>query len=217
MISDTGFLEQMQRRILHQTTYLGVPTQKNPLDLWVYQEIIVELRPDVVIEIGNAAGGALLYLADVCDGIRSGRVFGVDPDRSRLSPKARNHPRTWLFTGNAVVQFQVVCDRIGPRETALVIEDSSHTYANTLSCLRLYSQLVKPGGYYVVEDTICHHGLDAGPDPGPYEAVQAFLAEAPDFEADRTRESFGLTWNPGGFLRRRSVVGSLSMATYREV
>ena len=216
MIFEPDFLDRMQRRILHQTAYLGVPAQKNPLDLWVYQEMICQLRPDVVIEIGNAAGGGLLYLADVCELAGHGRAFGVDLSHAAMSCQIRTHNRIRLFTGDACEEFRAVRAMIGPEDSVLVIEDSSHTYENTLACLRFYSQIIKPGGYYVVEDTICHHGLDEGPEPGPYEAVQAFLSENQDFEADRSRESFGLTWNPGGFLRRRDAVGSCSAATYKE-
>ncbi|MFH1135979.1 MAG: CmcI family methyltransferase [Pseudomonadota bacterium] len=62
----------------------------------------------------------------------------------------------------------------------------------------------QPGGYIIVEDTICHHGLDVGPDPGPWEAVELFLANQCSFELDRSRESFVLTWNPKGYIRRCS-------------
>ena len=87
------------------------------------------------------------------------------------------------------------------RKTVLVIEDSEHTYDNTLSVLRLYGPLVTPGSYLIVEDSICHHGVDVGPSPGAYEAIEAFVRENPAFQIDRTRESFFLTWNPKGFLR----------------
>ena len=66
---------------------------------------------------------------------------------------------------------------IGPNDNVLIIEDSSHTYENTLNVLQSNSSLVKPGGYFIVEDSICHHGLEVGPKPGPYEAIQEFLAE----------------------------------------
>ena len=60
-----------------------------------------------------------------------------------------------------------------------MIEDSSHTYDNTLAVLRTYSGLTQVGDYFIVEDSICHHGLEVGPSPGPYEAIEAFVAENP--------------------------------------
>jgi len=71
--------------------------------------------------------------------------------------------------------------------------------------LRSYSVLIKPGDYLIVEDSICHHGLSVGPEPGPYEAIETFVNENSDFEIDRSRESFLITWNPKGYLRRRSL------------
>ena len=112
------------------------------------------------------------------------------------------HPRITFLEGDACHNFEQVERLIAKDETVLVIEDSSHTFDNTLGVLRLYSKLIKVGHYFIVEDGICHHGLEIGPDPGPYEAVEAFIRESGDFEIDRSRERFLLTWNPQGYLRR---------------
>lgn len=72
---------------------------------------------------------------------------------------------------------------------------------------------MKEGDYFIVEDGICHHGLPIGPKPGPYEAVEAFVKENADFDLDRDRESFLITWNPKGYLRRTGgSKGSSSVA-----
>ena len=69
--------------------------------------------------------------------------------------------------------------------------------------LRAYAPLVTPGSYVVVEDT-CVNGHPVLPDfgPGPMEAVAEFLRDNGDFEVDRTKEKFLMTFNPGGFLKR---------------
>ena len=56
-------LAVIQNRIMRKTSYLGVKTLKNPMDFWVYQEMIFEHNPDVIIEIGNNWGGSTLALA----------------------------------------------------------------------------------------------------------------------------------------------------------
>jgi cephalosporin hydroxylase len=56
--------------------------------------------------------------------------------------------------------------------------------------------------YLIVEDGNCHHGLDIGPSPGPYEAVEAFLQNNKSFAADRSKEAYGITWNPKGYLKK---------------
>jgi len=184
------------------TTYFGINTQKSPLDFWVYQEILYELKPDVVIEIGNAYGGSTLALAHLFDHMGKGRLLAVDVQHETIAPLARQHPRITLITGDACASFPAVREQIAATDTVLVIEDSSHTYENTLNVLRAFCPLVTVGSYLIVEDSNCHHGVDIGPFPGPYEAILDFLKENPDFEADRSRESFFITWNPMGYIRR---------------
>jgi cephalosporin hydroxylase len=85
----------------------------------------------------------------------------------------------------------------------MVTLDSDHHAAHVAEELRLYSQLVTPGSYLVVEDTH-FNGYPILPKfgPGPHEAVDAFLRSNPDFTRDGSREKFGMTFNPGGWLRR---------------
>ncbi len=178
----------IEHRIMHNTRFMGVPAQMNPMDAWVYQEIIYETRPDVIVELGNLYGGTLLYLARVCDMIGHGRMIGVDIARKETSAL---HSRVTLIDGYALEMFEQVsfhCDG----KSVLVIEDSSHTYENTLDVLRLYGQLVQVGGYMVCEDGIMEPVAAA---------LEQFATEQTEFVADRERE-WPVTWNPGGYLKR---------------
>lgn len=195
-------LKIMQSRIVEKTSYFGVPALKSPIDFWIYQELLFELRPDVIIEIGNRFGGGTLALAHLCDLLGKGRVVGLDVDHRDIPSVVKTHARISLIEGDACNSFEKVSRSISAHEHVLVIEDSSHTYDNTLNVLNTFNCLIKPGGYFVVEDGICHHGLDVGPSPGPYEAIEAFVESRADFAIDRTREAFLVTWNPKGFLRR---------------
>jgi cephalosporin hydroxylase len=194
----------MQSRIMTRTTYFGIRTLKCPADFWVYQELLFETRPDVIVEIGNNWGGSTLALAHLCDHLGKGQVVGCDISHRKVPPLVREHARIRLVEGDACKSFDAVTSDIPTGASVLVIEDSSHTYENTLAVLRLYSPLIQPGGYFIVEDSICHHGVDVGPNPGPYEAIESFLAENERFQVDRSRESFLITWNPKGYLRRIS-------------
>jgi cephalosporin hydroxylase len=198
-------LPVIQGRITSKTTYHGIPTLKSPLDFWVYQEIIFETKPDIIIEIGNNCGGSTLALAHMCDLMGHGRVIGLDISHGKVPDHVRKHPRITLIEGDACQSFESVRTLISKEDRILVIEDSAHTFDNTLKVLRTYSVLTKAGDYFIVEDSICHHGLSVGPNPGPYEAIEAFINENSDFEIDRSRESFLITWNPKGYLRRRSL------------
>lgn len=201
-ISVKQALKIIQERIINQTTYFGIKTLKNPLDYWVYQEIIFETRPDFIIEIGNYRGGSTLALAHICDCLGKGRVIGIDISHENVPNIVREHARITLFEGDACELFETVSHLVNKEHSVLIIEDRSHTYDNTLRILRTYSSLVKPGCYFIVEDSICHHGLDIGPKPGPYEAINTFISENRYFAIDRSREAFLITWNPNGYLKR---------------
>ncbi|MCP4346572.1 MAG: hypothetical protein GY795_13735 [Desulfobacterales bacterium] len=196
-------LELMQNRVMNETSYFGIKTLKSPIDFWVYQEIIFQTQPDFIIEIGNYCGGSTLALAHICDNLGKGKVIGIDVSHKTVPENVIKHPRIILIQGDACESFEKVSDIVGSNHNVMIIEDSSHTFDNTLAVLRTYSALVKPGNYFIVEDSICHHGLEVGPNPGPYEAVETFLKENKEFESERTRESFFVTWNPKGYLRRR--------------
>ncbi len=194
----------IQGRIMTKSTYFGIPALRNPMDCWVYQEIIHETKPDAIIEIGNYCGGGTLWLAHVCDLLGKGRIIGLDISHAHVHDQVKKHSRITFIEGDAVSSFQKVKNLIQEKERVLIIEDSSHTYEHTLNVLRTFSPLIKPGDYFIVEDGIGRHGIDDGPDPGPYEAVETFVNENDDFELDRNKESFFLTWNPKGYLKRRT-------------
>ena len=196
-------LPVMQNRIMACTTYRGVEVKKCPLDMWVYSEILFHEKPTVVIEIGNWCGGSLLYLDDICRAAKqSTRFIGVDVDHSRVSELVTGSSLVSLIQGNAASVISQVSDMITTDDRVMVIEDSSHTYENTLSVMCLYGNLVTSGQYMIVEDTICHHGLEVGPSPGPMEAVAEYFRNHNDFTIDNARCGFGITWNPNGYLRK---------------
>lgn len=196
-------LNIMQDRILHRTSYFGVPALKNPVDFWTYQEIIFARKPDVIIEIGNRFGGSTLALAHLFDLMDHGNIIAIDISHDDIYPQVRSHPRIVMLEGDACSLVDDVSKLISIDDRVMIIEDSSHTYENTLNVINAYCGFIKSGDYFIVEDSICHHGLDVGPIPGPYEAIERFIDHHSEFEIDREKESFVITWNPKGFLRRK--------------
>jgi len=191
-------------RQVYNNTYFGIRTLKFPFDFWVYQEMIYELRPDVIVELGTYRGGSALALSHILEKIGKGRIITLDINHNEVPMIVRNDPRITLIQGDAVQSFPDVQKLIADGEKVLVIEDSSHTYENTLAVLRTYNSLIRIGSYFIVEDAICHHGIEDGPNPGPYEAIDTFLSENKNFVADRTKERMVLSWNLHGFLKRVS-------------
>ena len=82
----------MQQRIMNESTYFGVQTWKSPIDFWIYQEMLYELKPDVIVEIGNNCGGSTLALAHICDLLGNGRVIGIDLSHSTVAPESQSSP-----------------------------------------------------------------------------------------------------------------------------
>jgi cephalosporin hydroxylase len=184
------------------TRFLGVPVAKNPLDLWIYQEIMFETRPDLIVETGTAHGGSALYMASVCDLLGKGRVVSVD-----IAPLAGRpaHPRVTFLNGSSVAPETVaqVREQIAGGERVMVVLDSDHSESHVLKELEAYGPLVTPGCYLVVEDTnVNGRPVFRGHGPGPAEAVARFLDRHPEFERDAAREKLMFTFNPGGYLRR---------------
>jgi cephalosporin hydroxylase len=131
----------------------------------------------------------------------------VDIDHSRLDPRARAHPRITWIEGDATAADieQRVRDLIKPDDRVLIIEDSDHTDTMVLALLKQYQDLIRVGDYFIVEDSNCGgKPLNRGPTPGPWAGIENFLAENPNWESDRSWEKYIITWNPTGFLRRKS-------------
>ena len=66
-----------------------------------------------------------------------------------------------------------------------------------------YADAVTPGSYVIVEDTnVNDHPVYASHGPGPWEAVEWFLARRSDFAVDASMHRHHLTFNPRGYLKR---------------
>jgi cephalosporin hydroxylase len=186
-----------------RVSWLGVEVIKYPTDLVVYQEIIHEIRPDLIVETGTNHGGSALFFASIQDLIGHGQVISIDANRRDLPP----HPRITYLVGDSTSAEVVaeVARRAEGLSTVLVTLDSSHTKRHVAREIGLYHRFVTKGSYLVVEDTKLNgHPVFTRYEPdlgeGPMEAVMEFLATDRTFRVDRTRERFHLTSNPGGFL-----------------
>jgi cephalosporin hydroxylase len=172
-------------------------------------ELFQTLRPTVVVETGTHHGGSAIYYGDTLKmlGIPS-NVITID-----MNPKWSVEPQAHGVTSvvgystdkDIFAKVQSLVERRQREQpgNVIVFLDSDHSRDNVLQELRLYSDLVTPGSYIVVEDThVNGHPSFASHGPGPWEAVDAFLAGNQNFVPDRNCERFLLTYNPRGWLRR---------------
>ena len=184
-----------------QATWLGTQALKNPLDLWVYQEILFETRPMLIVETGTYRGGSAYYLASLCDLLGSGEVVSIDIEPEREDYP--QHPRITYLAGRSSIDPEVLAEvrsRADGRPT-LVVLDSDHSQAHVEAELEAYAPLVPVGGYVIVEDSNIGR-IRKDLLPGPLQAIETFLAGNDEFEVDREREKFLITFNPSGYLKR---------------
>ena len=182
-------------------SWFGYHLIKTPLDLWIYQELLVRTRPDIVVQTGTLNGGSALFLAMMQDLLGHGWIISIDiEDR----PHRPTHPRLSYITGSSVDQAVVayVFKQVGAGR-AMVILDSDHRADHVYDELIAYSPLVQLGDYLIVEDTNLNgHPVYRDFGPGPMEAIKKFLAKDDSFCVDTGCERFLMTLNPGGYLRR---------------
>lgn len=186
------------------TSWMGVPLLKLPLDLWIYQEILFDTRPDVIVETGTNKGGSALYFAHLFDLLGAGKVITVD-----VTPPPEGtpqHPRIEYLLGSSTDSgiLKHIGSLILPGDRVMVVLDSDHSAPHVRKELDLYSPLVTPGCYLVVEDTnVNGHPVFRSHGPGPMEALEDFLTTNADFKSDLGREKFAITFSPRGWLRRK--------------
>ena len=188
------------------TNWLGVAVYKCPLDLWMYQEILVHTKPDVILETGTAAGGSALYLASLCDLTDHGRIVTIDIEEREGRPE---HPRILYLSGSSVAPEVVdrVKVEIADAKRVMVILDSDHHKDHVLQELQTYGPLVSEDCYMIVEDMAAGEMISEFR-PGPSDAVEEFLESNQSFVVDPSCERFLMTFNPGGYLKRVPVPAS---------
>lgn len=185
-------------------TWLGTYIVKYPNDLFLYQQIIFENKPDVIVETGAYMGGSALFFATMCDLVGHGQVVSVDiKDR----PNRPRHPRLTYVIGRStsdevLKQVHAIVDG----KTCMAVLDSDHQANHVKRELTRYGRdMVTPGQYCIVEDTMLDsHDIGWKHDVGPAEAVKWFMARDNHFEIVPLENNFLLSMCPGGFLRRKT-------------
>jgi cephalosporin hydroxylase len=203
-------------RYAYNFTWQGVPIIQLPEDILAMQEIILSVKPELIIETGVAHGGSLLLSASLLELLGRGEVLGVEIDIRDANRRAiESHPmagRIALIEGSSVDEAvaREVHRRAAGKSPVMVFLDSNHTHAHVLEELRLYSPLVTRGSYLVVFDT----GIEDVEEPhaypdrpwgkgnNPKTAVREFLAANPRFEVDTALEQRLLfSAAPEGYLK----------------
>jgi cephalosporin hydroxylase len=203
---------------VHQTNWMGEPCLQLPQDMFALQEALFKSKPDYVIECGVAWAGTSLFLATLLSVTGGKKVIGVDtyiPEdlRKRVKDKVPKGISIELIEKSSVEQetYDMVKSKVEGTAQSMVILDSNHTHDHVLAELRLYSQLIKPGGYLICGDTIIEEQPTADKRPrawgkgnNPATALRQFMSETDNFEVDTEIENKLLLSNmPNGYLRKK--------------
>ena len=232
--SRSWLIQANEKKYSYHFNYLGRPIIQYPQDMVAIQEIIWEVKPDLIVETGIAHGGSLimsagmLALVDLCEAIESGsgfdptrpnrKVLGVDIDirpHNRAAVEAHpmssriemiEGPSTSPNVASRVRQMAAEFDRV------MVFLDSNHTHDHVLEELEIYAPLVSVGSYCVVFDTVIEDLPGSmfpdrpwGPGNNPKTAAREFLSMHPEFEIDeKINHQLLISVAPDGYLRRKS-------------
>ncbi len=212
-------------KYVYSFSWFGRPIIQLPEDMVRLQEVMWDLKPDVIVETGVAHGGSLIYYASIFKAMatadKTGRVIGVEialRDHNRAAIMA--HPLASLITivdgsSTAPETIAKVETLIKPGEKVLVILDSNHTRQHVLDECRAYAPMVAKGSYIVATDGIMEQVAGAPRtkpewvDDNPKAAAIAFAAENPDFVIEEPVWPFNegvvrdrVTYWPSAYLKR---------------
>lgn len=213
--SATRFIvESTVPKYSYNFSWLSRPIIQYPQDIVATQELIWQVKPDLIIETGIAHGGSLILSAsmlamlDYCEAVASGakldphatrrRVLGIDIDiRPHNREAIEAHPLHGyidMIQGSSIApeiigQVQEIAKSY---QRVLVCLDSNHTHDHVLTELEAYAPLSSKDSYCIVFDTVIEDLPDEtfpdrpwGKGDNPKTAVWEFLKTHPEFEIDK--------------------------------
>ena len=197
-------------------SWMGRPIIQFPQDILAMQELIWQIKPQLIIETGIAHGGSLVFYASMLELLGNhGSVLGIDIDiRAHNKMEIENHPmfkRIKMLEGSSIDKNIItkVYEYARDKTPIIVVLDSMHTHSHVLEELNAYSPLVTKGSYLVVFDTVVEdmpEGMFSdrpwGKGNNPKTAVWDFLKTNDRFEIDKEIENkLLITVAPDGYLR----------------
>lgn len=221
LLSELWLRSGWDTKYVYSFTWLGRPIIQLPDDMLRIQEVIFNLKPDVIIETGVAHGGSLIFYASLCKALEKGRIVGVDIEirpHNRLAIEQHFlSPLITLIEGSSTAPaiVEAVRSQIRPGDTVLILLDSNHTRDHVLAELEAYSPMVTPNSYIVAMDGIMEQVVGAPrtkPEwtwDNPRQAALQFVAEHPEFVIEDPAFPFNegevkerVTYWPDAFLKR---------------
>ncbi len=202
---------------IHQTNWFGEPILNLAQDMFAIQEIIYKTKPEYIIEVGVAWGGATLFYSTIMEMLGGKKVIGIDiyipPDlKKRIFSIKKLSKRIKYIEGSSIDRETIHSLKkiIGTTKKNLIILDSNHTHDHVLKELNIYSEFLEKGFYLICGDTIIenipkqtHRDRKWGPGDNPMTALQEFMKTNKNFKNDyHLEQKLLFTCNPSGFLKK---------------
>ena len=198
--------------------WLGIPIIRLPDDIVVFQELVFQVNPRIILEIGVARGGSVILSSSLVELLgNNGRVIGVDIDiRSHNLERIKAHKmykNIDLIEGNILEKDTIdkLKENLGQEKVDILVLDSNHTHEHVLQELHLLNSLVAVGGYIVLPDTVIedfpqgyyseNRPWDVGNNPKT--ALNEFMRNNQRFERDAHFSiKAALSESPDGYIRK---------------
>lgn len=190
-------VESDKQNYAYNWSWLNLPIIQMPEDIVMVQEIIWDVKPDIIIETGIAWGGSVVLSASILELIGKGEVHAVDtvlPEHNISAIKDYKFSnRIHLYNGSSVDPAieSKISSRIKEGDKVLLLLDSNHTHQHVLNELEVYSKYISEGGYIIVSDTIIeeipeqkHRPRPWGKGDNPRTALDQFLKNNERFSRD---------------------------------
>jgi len=221
--SSKSFLnDSIEARYSYNFKWMGRPIIQYPQDIVAVQELIWDIKPDLIIETGVAHGGSAVFFASLLElnalsgGPKDAEVWCIEIDLRAHNREAilahPMYPRLRIFDGSSLDKkiAQEVSQKASQCERVMVILDSNHTHEHVLGELNLYASLVSVGSYCVVFDTVIEdlEGVEFvdrpwGKGNNPKTAIAEFLKTNSDFVVETAIDDrLLISAAPGGYLKR---------------
>jgi len=215
--------ESLKKKYSYNFKFKGIPIIQYPQDIFSLMEITWEVKPDLIIDVGIAHGGSLIFNAANLHLLNQSekkkinrKVLGIDIFLKKKNKKKITNDSLFkyidIIEGSSVSEEtkKKVLSYTKNKKKILVILDSNHTHEHVLKELEFYSQLVSRGSYCIVYDTIIelmpkNHYKNRDWDRGnnPHTAVKTFLKKNKKFKLDKEiQKKLIITAGIDGYLKR---------------
>ena len=174
----------------------GASLSKDPLSLSMYIQLLQEIKPKTIIEIGAWEGASAKWYYDTLQSLGvSCKIYSYDISLDNIKINDTDDIEFRTMDSNNIEETMVLPDNI--ERPLLFIEDA---HVNVNGVLKFINPFIKEGDYVIIEDTMKSIAVE-----GVYDDLEKFMTNNKDYLVDSYyTDMFGynVTWHCNGIFRR---------------